>query len=104
MSTMEEWTAAVVTELGIGDLVDGGTRDLVLDMTKDVAHEVARPAAPLTAYLLGLAVGRAGSAAEAGALGERLSALAVRWGEQHPHAEPEERRGGRRGRSDRESG
>lgn len=79
MSTLEDWTAAVVAELGIADLVDGSTRDLVLDMTKDVAHGVARPAAPLTAYLMGLAVGRAGTAAGAAALAERISTLAVGW-------------------------
>ncbi|HST66981.1 MAG TPA: DUF6457 domain-containing protein [Mycobacteriales bacterium] len=79
MSTLEDWTAAVVAELGIADLVDERTRDLVLDMTKDVAHGVARPAAPLTAYLMGLAVGRAGSAAGAPELAARISTLAVGW-------------------------
>ena len=59
MSTLEDWTAAVVAELGVADAVTGGTRDLVLDLARDVAHGVARPAAPLTAYLVGLAVGRA---------------------------------------------
>lgn len=58
MSALEEWTAAVVAELGVGDAVDAGTRDLVLDLARDVAHGVARPAAPLTAYLVGLAAGR----------------------------------------------
>ncbi|OUE20987.1 hypothetical protein BFL36_11225 [Clavibacter michiganensis] len=33
---------------------------LVLDLARDAAHGVARPAAPLTTFLLGLAVGRAG--------------------------------------------
>ena len=79
MSTLDDWTAAVVAELGIADLVDGRTRDLVLDMTKDVAHGVARPAAPLTAYLMGLAAGRAGSADEAVALAARISAMALAW-------------------------
>lgn len=79
MSTLEDWTAAVAAELGIADLVDGSTRDLVLDMTKDVAHGVARPAAPLTAYLMGLAVGRAGTAAGAADLAARISTLAVGW-------------------------
>ena len=45
-------------------------------MARDVAHGVARPAAPLTAYLLGVAVGQgrplAGSAA-------RISQLAAQW-------------------------
>jgi hypothetical protein len=66
MSTLEQWWAEVVTELGIGelgDLVDQEfAQPLVLDLTKDVAHGVARPAAPLTAYLLGLAAGRAAGA------------------------------------------
>ena len=79
MSTLDDWTAAVVDELGIADLVDGRTRDLVLDMTKDVAHGVARPAAPLTAYLMGLAAGRAGSADEAAALAARISQMALAW-------------------------
>jgi hypothetical protein len=35
--------------------------DLVLDVARDVAHGVARTAAPLTTYLLGLAVGRSGA-------------------------------------------
>jgi hypothetical protein len=33
---------------------------LVLDLARDAAHGIARPAAPLTTFLLGLAVGRAG--------------------------------------------
>jgi hypothetical protein len=79
MSTLDDWTDAVVTELGVADLVDGRTRDLVLDMTKDVAHGVARPAAPLTAYLMGLAAGRAGSGEEAAGYAARISAMALAW-------------------------
>lgn len=50
-------------------------------MTKDVAHGVARPAAPVTAYLLGLAVGRAagsgpGEPELAQGLADRLAAKA----------------------------
>jgi uncharacterized protein DUF6457 len=63
---LEDWITEVATELGIGELgelVDPElVRPLVLDMTRDVAHGVARPAAPITAYLLGLAVGRAAGA------------------------------------------
>ncbi|WP_433501027.1 DUF6457 domain-containing protein [Sphaerimonospora sp. CA-214678] len=55
MNVLEEWTALVCRELGVDPaLLD---RAAVLDLTKDVAHGVARPAAPLTAYLLGLAQG-----------------------------------------------
>jgi hypothetical protein len=58
MSTMSEWTAAVCRELGLDEATEG-TTTLVLDLTADVAHGVVRPAAPVTAYLLGLAAGRA---------------------------------------------
>ncbi|MFI6453589.1 DUF6457 domain-containing protein [Streptosporangium amethystogenes] len=69
-----EWTALVCRELGIDPAtVD---RDEVLDLTKEVAHGVARPAAPLTAYLLGVALG-AGTAPPDAV--ERLTALARNW-------------------------
>ena len=74
MSTMDEWTAAVCAELGL----DPGVADLrvVLDLTRDVAHGVARPAAPLTAYLVGVAVGRGLALPDAAG---RVSALAASW-------------------------
>jgi len=56
MATLDEWTAQVAAALDLpADAVD---RDLVLDLARDAAHSVARPAAPLTAYLAGIAVGR----------------------------------------------
>lgn len=74
MKVLEEWTALVCRELGIDPAtVD---RDELLDLTKEVAHGVTRPAAPLTAYLLGLAQG-AGTAPPD--IVERLTALAHRW-------------------------
>lgn len=74
MNVLEEWTALVCKELGIDPArVD---RDAILDLTKDVAHGVTRPAAPLTAYLLGLAEG-AGTAPPGAAA--RLSAMAGDW-------------------------
>ena len=74
MNTLESWTEAVCAEFGIVPS-DAATRT-VLDVARDVAHQVARPAAPLTAYLLGIAVGR-GEPVEAAA--ERLRELAARW-------------------------
>jgi hypothetical protein len=53
---LEEWLNVVCLELDLDRT--GVDRDLVLDLARDVAHGVARPGAPLTAYLLGLAVGR----------------------------------------------
>jgi len=75
MSTMEEWTATVCADLGL----DPSSADLraVLDLTRDVAHGVARPAAPLTAYLVGMAVGRGLALPDAAG---RISALAAGWG------------------------
>ncbi|HEY2552278.1 MAG TPA: DUF6457 domain-containing protein [Streptosporangiaceae bacterium] len=74
MSTLQEWTEAACAELGI-DPAAAPAR-VVLDLARDVAHQVERPAAPLTAYLLGLAVGQ-GQQAEAAAL--RLRELAAGW-------------------------
>jgi hypothetical protein len=74
VNTLEEWAAAVCGELGL----DPAALDprLVLDLARDVAHGVARPAAPLTAYLLGVAVGRGQPPAESAA---RISQLAAQW-------------------------
>jgi hypothetical protein len=62
---LAQWVAAVLDELGLAVDADRMTR-VVLDLARDVAHAVDRPAAPVTAYLLGIAAGRA-AAAEPGA-------------------------------------
>ncbi|MCW6003026.1 hypothetical protein K1W54_00280 [Micromonospora sp. CPCC 205371] len=69
--TLDEWTASACAELGL-DPADAHTA-AVLDLAREVAHNVLRPGAPVTAYLLGLAVGRGADPAEAAA---RLTALA----------------------------
>ncbi len=63
MSDLEEWYAAVARQLDIPDAV-GWERApvVVLDLARDVAHGVERPAPPLTSFLLGVAVGRADDA------------------------------------------
>jgi len=83
MSTMDQWTAAVCADLGL-DPSDADLR-AVLDLTRDVAHGVARPAAPLTAYLVGVAVGRGLALPDAAA---RISALADGWGGEEAQAAP----------------
>jgi Domain of unknown function (DUF6457) len=77
MSTLEDWTAAVSADLGLdpGPLPTAEAR-AVLDLTRDVSHAVDRPAAPVTAYLLGLAVGRGLTLPDAS---ERVKALAAGW-------------------------
>ncbi len=62
MSTLDDWTDALCAELGLDpNDVDKKT---VLNLARDAAHAVDRPAAPLTTYLLGIAVGRGQPLAE----------------------------------------
>jgi hypothetical protein len=69
MSALDDWTETVREALQL-DPVD---TDLVLDLARDVAHGVLRPAAPLSTYLLGLAVGRGADPGEAAATITRLA-------------------------------
>lgn len=55
MTELEDWITTASAALGVTDPVDV---DLLLDLSREVAHGVVRPAAPVTAYLLGLAVAR----------------------------------------------
>jgi Domain of unknown function (DUF6457) len=79
MSTLEEWTTVVRAELGLdpGPLSMSETR-IVLDLGRDVAHAVDRVATPVTAYLLGMAVGRGLALSD---VSERVRALAAGWAE-----------------------
>ncbi|WP_445280069.1 NTP transferase domain-containing protein [Streptomyces sp. DSM 118148] len=77
---LDEWISAVKDELGIDLDVDTG---LLLDLARDAAHGVARPAAPLTTFLVGYAAARAGGGPEAVAEAARkAAALALRWEEE----------------------
>ena len=78
MNVLEEWLAQAAEAVGLEGDVGGRHRDLVLDLAREVAHGVARPAAPLTTFLLGLAAGRAGGSDDdirrlAAALAERAA-------------------------------
>ncbi|WP_460107215.1 NTP transferase domain-containing protein [Streptomyces sp. YKOK-J1] len=78
---LDEWISAVKDELGIDLDVDTG---LLLDLARDAAHGVARPAAPLTTFLVGYAAARAGGGPEAVAEATRKAvALALRWEEEN---------------------
>lgn len=77
MSTLEDWYAQVARQLDIPDAL-GWERApaVVLDLARDVAHGVERPAAPLTSFLLGVATGRADDArGSLDDLAERIKAL-----------------------------
>lgn len=76
-SVLDEWIAAVKAELGVE--LDVDTSGL-LDLARDAAHGVARPAAPLTTFLVGYAAARGDGSPEAVAEAARkASELAKRW-------------------------
>ncbi|GAA3500382.1 NTP transferase domain-containing protein [Streptomyces prasinosporus] len=77
---LDEWISAVKDELGIDLDVDTG---VLLDLARDAAHGVARPAAPLTTFLVGYAAARADGDREAVAEAARkAAALALRWADE----------------------
>ncbi|MFF8534423.1 DUF6457 domain-containing protein [Streptomyces sp. NPDC015532] len=74
---LQEWTAALQADLGIDLEVD---RALLLALAGDAAHGVARPAAPLTTFLVGYAAAQAGGGPAAVAAAARQAGeLAARW-------------------------
>lgn len=84
---LDEWISAVKDELGIDLDVDTG---VLLDLARDAAHNVARPAAPLTTFLVGYAAAQAGGGPEKVAeLARKAADLALGWSEESaPGAEP----------------
>jgi Domain of unknown function (DUF6457) len=73
MSTLDDWAAAVAAELGLASVPDV---QVVLDLARDAAHAVERPAAPLTTWLAGMAVAAGADAEDVAA---RIRALAATW-------------------------
>jgi len=71
--TMDEWIEAAAQALGIPRDLDVAT---ILDVARDAAHGVERPAAPVTTYLMGYAVASGLTFDEAA---QRLGALAREW-------------------------
>ncbi len=54
---MRRWLEAVCQELDIEPTVLDDNIDPLLDLIRDVAHGPSRPAAPLTAFLVGISAG-----------------------------------------------
>jgi hypothetical protein len=54
-TALDDWIDAVRLELDLDTAVDV---DAVLDVARVAAHNVERPAAPITTFLLGVAVAR----------------------------------------------
>lgn len=74
---LHEWTTRLMAELGLEGEIDEG---LVLDVAREAAHNVLRPAAPVSTFLLGYAAARAGGRPEdVERLAGRIVALAAGW-------------------------
>ena len=74
---LHDWIDELCDVLDIDAEIDQG---LVLDLARTVAHSVERPAAPVTAYLLGLAAGSAGAGPDkVEALAAKAQRLADGW-------------------------
>lgn len=74
MDALEEWVAKVREEFEVP--ADAFDADLLLGLAGEAAHAVVRPAAPLTTFLIGVAVGRGVPLADAVA---RARALVASW-------------------------
>jgi hypothetical protein len=86
---LHEWTTRLSAELGLEGEIDEG---LVLDVAREAAHNVLRPAAPLTTYLLGYAAACAGGRPEdVERIAARIVDLAAAWGSPDPNAEAPDR-------------
>lgn len=66
----QDWIVDACASVGVDPaLVDVAA---VHDLTKRIAHDFERPMAPVGAFVLGLALGRAGAGADAPALRQAL--------------------------------
>lgn len=74
MNQLQEWASALCSDLGIE--VDDLDYELILSMARDAGQAVARPVAPISVYLVGMAVARGLPPLEAE---ERLGELTKRW-------------------------
>ena len=74
---MRDWLEAVTSELGISGVeVNDSLMKEILAVARDAAHNVERPAAPLSTYLMGIAVARGADPAD---VAQRIGELASNW-------------------------
>lgn len=71
---MDEWLQRLADELHVEADVPV---DLLLDVARVAAHSVERRAAPLSTFLIGVAVGAAGPDADVDAICRRVVAVAT---------------------------
>ncbi|HEY8620739.1 MAG TPA: DUF6457 domain-containing protein, partial [Dermatophilaceae bacterium] len=72
-SPMKTWINAVCTELNLPKDVNV---DAILDVAREAAHKVERPAAPVTTFLLGMVVAGGMDVNEAAT---KIQVLAATW-------------------------
>ena len=70
---MDAWIEALKKELGITTEID---KTLILNVARDAAHAVERPAAPVTTYLLGFA---AALGADVQTAADTIEKMAKQW-------------------------
>ena len=76
--TLHDWIDELCDALDIDTEIDEG---LILDVARECAHSVERPAAPISTYLLGYAAGvHAANPEKLEELAARATALAEKWG------------------------
>ena len=74
---LHDWIDELCDALDVEAEVDEG---IILDLARDAAHNVERPAAPITTYLLGYAAALAGGSPEkVEELAARATDLAEKW-------------------------
>jgi hypothetical protein len=77
--TLQKWVDELCDELSVDTDVDVSA---ILDLARDAAHSVERPAAPLTTFLVGYAAAmRGGSAKDITDCADTAADLAAGWGE-----------------------
>jgi uncharacterized membrane protein YoaK (UPF0700 family) len=70
---LKQWLTTLSAELATSDVtMDDNAVRIVLDLARDSAHEVERVAAPLTTFLVGIAVGRGAALSTAAATATSL--------------------------------
>jgi hypothetical protein len=67
VADVDAWLSDVELALGVpaAEVLSPETREEILGLTGEIAHHVVRVAVPWTSYLIGVAVGRGASPAEA---------------------------------------
>lgn len=85
---LHDWIDELSDALDVETEVDEG---LVLDLARLTSQNVERPAAPISAYLLGVAVGATGAGPEeVEALAGRVQGLAESWDRPADAADPDD--------------